>query len=246
MAFARSGVLLKSGASPEAIHSALEAVVDGYPKSGVAPRALLALAANADQRDRPEEAFEYLDRIGEEYPKDEEFLSQALIYRARLLDARGRWPEALETYRTLTSQHPLSEAALTAPLEIAQREARAGDEAAARTALDAARRAYLDFIDRYPPSRYTILARTNLARTLALLKDYESAVTEMVRLGEDLAGTTEGAAWFASAAKMARDELADRERAAEILDRMAKAHEGADPGKWATREAQKLREPPTP
>lgn len=243
---ARSELLVGAAAPPERIRGALETILHDYPKSAVAPQALIALAGVANQQDRPEEALAYLDRVGLEYKENEEMASQALLLRARLLESRNRWPEALETFRSLTSQHALSDAALAVPLAIAEHYHRAGDEGDTRKALEDAESHFRDFLTRYPPSRFTITAREGLVRALVLQEKYDAAVTEMVKLGEDLAGSRQGANWLASAAAMANGEMSDPQRAAGILDRMSEIYANADAGTWAANQARILRETPAP
>ncbi len=244
--FAISGILNRAGADPESTRVALVSVLEDYPDEdypdcGLAPQVLMALAGNATARDQIDEALGYLDRIAEEHDEDEEAASRALLMRARLLEAHERWPDALDAYRALSVQHPISEAALLAPLEIAQHYLRVGDEEARTAALTRAEREYRDFIDRFPPGRTSVFARERLVQTLALQENFDSAVTEMVSLGDDLTGTPRGATLLIAAARMAYDALADTARAAAILDHAGELYAKADVGKWASGEAERLR-----
>ncbi len=239
--FAISGILNRAGADPESTRVALVSVLEDYPDCGLAPQVLMALAGNATERDQIDEALGYLDRISEEHDEDEEAASRALLMRARLLEAHERWPDALDAYRSLSVQHPISEAALLAPLEIAQHYLRVGDEEARTASLTRAEREYRDFIDRFRRVPTSVFARERLVQTLALQEKFDSAVTEMVSLGDDLTGTPRGATLLIAAAKMAHDALADTVRAAEILDHAGELYAKADVGKWASSEAERLR-----
>jgi len=70
---------------------------------------------------------------------------------------QDRWKDALATYRELKVEYPISLAALRTHLEIAEHYLRVGNDYARMEALEQARRAYREFLDRYPenPSRTT-------------------------------------------------------------------------------------------
>ncbi len=239
--FAIAGLERRAGRSPEEVRRTLESVLADYPECEVAPQVLLALSDNANQRNQVEEALGYLDRIIRDYRNDEDAAPQALLFRGRLLASRDRWPEALEIYRTLPGQHPLSEPALLAPLEIAQHYHQAGDEQATTAALEQAERGYRDFIARYPPGQHTVSARQHLIQALLLQEKYEPAIDEYVSLGDDMKGSPEGASLMLAAARIARDALADPSKAAGILDHVAEVYSRADIGRWAAGEAARLR-----
>ena len=77
---------------------------------------------------------------------------------------------------------------------------------------------------------------------MALQADFDSAVTEMLSLGDDLVGTQKGASLLLAAARMAYADLADTARAATILDHVGELYAQADIGNWASGEAARLRE----
>jgi TolA-binding protein len=239
--FAISGIQNRAGADPESLRTTLTSLLEDYPDSDLVPQVLMLLAGSANERGQLDEALGYLDRIAEEHKENTDAASQALLTRGRLLESHERWAEALETYRTLPIQYPIKEAALLAPLEIVKHYSRVGDEDAAATALSQAEREYRDFISRYPPGPASFFARERLVQTLVLQTEYESALTEMLGLADDLGRTRRGAALLIAAASMAYDNLADTTRAAAILDHAGQVYAQADIGKWALDEAARLR-----
>jgi len=168
------------------------------------------------------------------------------LARGRVLEQNGRWSEARETFRALPVDQPTSDAALQAPLEIAGHYARANDETGLTNALTDAEKHYRDFVARYPPGHPAFAARVKLAQTLALQKRYGDAVTELVEIAESMNGAPDGARYFVDAAGMALNQMNDKTRAAEILDRVAKLYPSAKVGQWAVAEATRLREGSTP
>jgi TolA-binding protein len=239
--FAIAGIQKRAGAAPESTRLTLVSILHDYPDCDLAPQVLLALAQNADERDQVDEALEYLDRIVEEHKEDEQAAPHALLIRGQFLESHDRWPEALETLRDLSVHHPISEAALQVPIEIAAHYSRVQDHDAAEEALDRAVQEYRDFIARYPPGPRSIFARECLAEALALRQDYDSAIKEMLSLGEELVRTPKGATHFLAAASIACNDLADTARAISILNRVGALYTKAALGSWAADEAERLR-----
>jgi TolA-binding protein len=225
----------------EQARATLASIPQDYPTSATVPRALQALALNAYDRNQLEEALGYLDRLTTEYKGSPEAAAQGLLTRARMLESRDRWGEALDAYRSVPAQYPLTEQALRAPLEIAAHYDRVKDQAATATALEKAARDYRDFVTKYPPGQQTSFARQQLAKTLTLQKKYDEAITEMVSLGQDLAPARISVALLTGAASMAYRQLADSLKAADILERISKTYEGSPVGQWAFTEAARLR-----
>ena len=243
-AMARIGIYnvqRRAGVDPDSIRINLQSILTDYPDSRMGWQALMALAVNANERNQVDEAVGYLDRIVNEKMTNEEAMAQVLLSKGRLLESRGRWPQALEALRSLSAEHLVSEAGLTAPLEIASHYRRIGDDEALKAALAQAEQQYRDFISGYPDTPYSALAREQLAQTLALQKNYGGAVDELVNLGEKLNGTPRGGVLLVQAAGMAARELADTARAATILDRVHELYANESVGSWAASEASRLR-----
>jgi tetratricopeptide (TPR) repeat protein len=219
----------------------LQSILQDYPDSPYIPKTLLALANLAATEGELETSFRYLDQIREEHSDEEVDAAQAMLFRGRLLEANGRWAEALEVFRALPVHHAITESALQAHMEIVAHYKRTGDEEGTKAALEKAEREYREYIVRYPQGWTSFTARRLLAQTLALQEKYADAVTEMVDLGEALLNTRQGAALMINAAKMAYLDLEDTTMAADILDRVGTLYARAELGRWASSEATRLR-----
>jgi outer membrane protein assembly factor BamD (BamD/ComL family) len=227
----------------DASRTALLGLLKEYPQSPLAPRALLALSTDSARRGRFQEAIEFVDRVRSEYHGDPELEAQSLLERGRLLEQQGRWSDALEAFKSLPVEHPISEAALQAPLEIVKHYARLQDDQATSAALASAEEHYRDFMKRYPPGAYTVSVRTKLASTLILEKRHDAAISVLVDMGESMSGSNpEGARFLIDAARVAYRDMDDATRAAEILERTGQLYPNSSLGRWASAEAVKLRE----
>lgn len=239
--FAIASIQARANQDLEGARQTMLDLLAEYPDCDLAPRVLMTLADNANRRHAVEEALGYFDRLVDEFQEETEVASEALLARGRMLESRGRWSEALEAYRSVAAQYPITEAALWAPLEIARHYARGNETEATATALAQAERRYREFIAKYPPSEVTLFARERLVQSLALQEKYTLAVSEMESLGRELMSTPRGASLLIAAARMACADLADTVRAAAILDQTGQFYANADIGKWASHEAARLR-----
>ncbi len=240
--FAIAGIQMRTGLPPDSARVTLTNLLEEYPDCPIAPQALAALANNAVQRNQVDEAIDYLERIADEYENETDTAAQAILNKGQLLEANDRWQEALEAFRTLRTEYPITQAALNAPLAIAAHYDRIGNEEAEATALEQAERDYRDFISRYPPGPSSLFARERLAQTLVLRDKESEAIDVLVELGTEMQGTRQGASTLIAAARMAYADIADTARAASILDQVGKAYAEVDVGVWATNEAVRLRE----
>lgn len=244
--FAFAQVKGRAGGTPEEIRDILTALLEDYPQSVTAKDALFLLADNAVLRGEPDEALGHLERLHDQNKADPDVGSAASLARARLLEREDRWKDASQAFTALAVEYPISQAALIAPLEIAGHFQRVGDTDGVASALSRAESEYRGFIDRYPPGPMTLFANERLVQTLALQKEYDSAIGEMLDLSERLAGTPKGVALLIDAAKLAYEGLADTTRAADILDKAGGLYGHLDVGKWASNEATRLRETLSP
>jgi TolA-binding protein len=231
----------RQGRDPEAGRNTFDSLVADYPESPAAPRALLALATLMSGRGEVEEALGYLDRIRDDYPQAEQLAARAMLAKGRILERNDRWSDALKIFRSLPAEHPLSEPALQAPLEIVAHYSRLEDEPAVANELERAEEFYRGFLERYPPGPASVSARQKLVQTLSLQERYGDAVTELVGLGTSLSPSPQGVQFLIRAAQMSFIQLADTARTAEILETAGELFSDADVGRWAASEARRLR-----
>ncbi len=226
---------------PDSSVAVLEALIQDSPRSEFAPRALLALAADANRRGDTQAALDDLDRMPKEYPDAEEERASALLLKARILEHADRWPKALEIYRSLPVEHPLSVAALSAPLDVVEHYSRSGEAQARGDALDQAEKTYREFLQRYPSAGLATGARARLAQVMILEKRYPEAVDELARVASDRRRTPQGVAALLQAADLAYGQAGDTTRAAELLDQGAEWYQGTDFARRIREAADRLR-----
>ncbi len=196
----------------------LKRLVREEPRSPYAPRALLALSVLERNRGDDEAALQDLEKVTSDYPGAEDENAQARLWTADIYEKSDRWPKALEVYRSIPVEHPLTAAALAAPLRIVQHYSRVGDAEARGQALAEAEKAYKDFESRYPNRQLGLAAREQLVDVYLTEKRYPEAVQELVGIAADTRGQSRGVDAAFQAASLAVNQLGDTTRAIQILD----------------------------
>jgi len=239
--YALAQLQLRSKAPAQDVQATLTALVKDYPESPFANQANLGLAYSYSKSNNFDQALASLDAIGKSKNATEDLAGQALLLKAQILDHTGKWTDAQQILTSLPVDHPLTEAALLAPIEVVRHYERMGDAEGTQASLAKAETAYRDFLNRYPTGPVSVMAQEKLARTLTQEKRYDLAVAEFVRLGEALGQHPAGAQYLTAAAQLALQQLGDTTKAAEILDRTATQYANRKVGRWASEEAARLR-----
>ncbi len=243
--FALAEAQLKVGQA-DSSRSTLQSLLRDDPESAYAPRALITLAMRAYTDGRPDDALALLDQVVSEYGDDEDNVATALLQKARILDRTDRWAEALDIYRALPREHPVTEPALLAPLEIAAHYGRVGDADARAQALTAAEESYRKALERYPSEQFAASVRAKLTEIYLTEKRYREAMVELAQLAQSQRGTRQGVLALIKAADLAYSQLGDTEQAIQILDRGAEWYEGSEFGERLKAQAETFREESAP
>jgi tetratricopeptide (TPR) repeat protein len=202
----------------------------------------LALAQYHGGHDDVDEALRHLNRLESGHPNAKDIRAEAQLYRGRLLERHDRWGEALEVFRSLPIDHPLSEAALWSHLEIAGHYERTGNAEGMQSALRDAENAFRGVVDRYPSETLTLSAREKLAQVLMIQERYGEAVEELTGLATALRGTLRGARQLAMAAQVYELKLEDGARALELYRRAVDWYPGTEFASAAAEAADRLSE----
>lgn len=224
--FATAVVQSQNEATQDSTRATLRSLIEDYPTSAFAPQALLSLATEAGKRDA-DEALGYLDELMRDYATlSPQASARALVLRAHILEQHNRWHEALAAYRQLGVEHPFSQEALNAPLEIVNHYQRTGETEERTAALASAENAYNDFLADNPPGPLTFQARRLLYQTWALQDRVDEAIAGLEDLGAETTGTREGALVLIDAARMAAAH-GDSAKATEIVERIKSLYGGS-------------------
>ena len=220
----------------------LKTLETDYPNSPFRARALLSLAQYSyGFENDSEKALAYLDQLDQVSTDSDNAIAAGRLERAGILERENRWGEALEILRRIPVEYPLTEAALQSHLEVAAYYEKTKDTANFDIALDGAREAYRDFLERFPSESLSVQARTRLTSVLMAQERYAEAVDEMAILGQVFQRTPNGARYMLGAAQTAETELKDMERAAAFYSTVAEWFPTTDLGRTAAERAAELR-----
>ena len=214
-----------------------------HAQSDLGARAVLLVAEASARRGEDALALTLASEVLE-HSKDTEDLSRALRLRGQLLERADDWPRALAAFRELQILYPVSAAALQAHLDQVDHFMRVGDQPGTAIALGKAERALQDFLASYPRGVHTDLARQLLLETLSHLGKQEEAVLALMDFAEHSAGTPSEAALLLAAARRSAAMAGGRDRALELLDRIAAEYPKTQMGAWSAQEAYRLRSLP--
>jgi tetratricopeptide (TPR) repeat protein len=169
---------------PDEALALFERVAQDFPRSPFAGRALMDAGTLCEMHGRKEQALSYYRRVTTSYDRLPDVAPPAFYRRAMLEDQLGDWESAKNLLDGIPVRFPETMAALEAPIAIANRYARVGQQDAAREAVRKAIDTYQGLIDRDTTSAFCVLYRWATLRCQMRLDDNKGAlrtVDEMVR-----------------------------------------------------------------
>lgn len=194
------------------------------PKAG--PRILLMRGQLTALAGRREEALAILGRVIEEHALDVDACAQAYFVRGSIYEALNRWDNAIVEYRTLISKFPRTQLGLAAPLQIAARYQRVGDEEAGGAALARAIQDYRRVIDADPASNEALLAREYMATAYLAQEDWAQAATALGDLASESSGSPAGAQALWREAWIYEEKLQQAPEAEKRLEQLVSSYPG--------------------
>lgn len=173
---------------------------------------------------RREEALEILGGVLDEHAHDVESCAQAYFVRGGIYESLGRWDNALVEYRTLISKFPRTRLGLAAPLQIAARYQRVGDEQAGGAALAHAIEDYRRVIEADPSSNEALLAREYMATVYLAQQNWAEAASALGDLASETTGSPAAAQAMWREAWIYDEKLDQSEEAEKRLEQLVSAY----------------------
>ncbi len=168
---------------------------------------------------RVEEGMKALERVEEEYRRNEGLASAAMLTRAGQFQSSGEWSAAQQLYRRIIMRHPDTPAGVAAPLRMIELQRERGNERAERGALITAESQYRRLVAGHSlDGSIGLQARRSLIQCLLWSEKPEEALAELEQLHHILGRGPGGAEALLQAAKVADQELGDRDLARRYLE----------------------------
>jgi tetratricopeptide (TPR) repeat protein len=154
---------------------------------------------------------------GKEVPA--EIAARAMLARARYLERKARWDEALPLFRRLTKLYPSTESAVEAPLAVTRHYLATGEKTLARRNLERATEYYASLLERQSKYRGNRMLVSDF-----LIENYLAAgqAKEIAELLERKSGDWDESSWAGAILKSAviySAVLDDKENAERVLEK---------------------------
>jgi tetratricopeptide (TPR) repeat protein len=182
--FAKASVRAMFGGDPKDAVTVFDEVINRYPDSPYAARALVESGVALERADQRRAALARYRQALEKYPEDETAGPIALFRGAMLKDRMGDWAGAKQDLESIPLRFPESRGALEAPFAIVAHYRRSGELGAARASLLRAVDTYRTLLARDSTAAGNAAIRWNIARCYAALdrpKDALSVIDDMSR-----------------------------------------------------------------
>jgi tetratricopeptide (TPR) repeat protein len=216
--FSRGRVESMRGGDYRQAIATYDEIVERYPSSPFAARALLETGVLLEGPEQRREALKRYGRVLESYGSEEATASIALFRQAMIRDQLGDWPGAKQDLERLPVRYPRTRGALEAPFAIVEHYARGGEMLAMRLALLRAVESYRSMVATDSTSVHAADARWNMARCYAGLERWEDALHEIDGMAARHRGLAITANAILEAARIS-ERLGQKARAAAYLQR---------------------------
>ncbi len=141
--------------------------------------------------------------------------------QARLMVQRGDWNQAIRQYRRIQTRYPNSDEGVDAPLSLVELYAARGDSVRARTAMQQAVTIYRHVLAAQPGDvPVAVDARNYLADLLVRVGEPHRALIELEQIHHFRGGSLDGTEALLKAARVAQENLGDKELSRRYLGRV--------------------------
>ncbi len=238
IAFRTARIYLRDRRDPEAATRMLNRTRAIDPESGAAGDATMGLAALAYETGDPARAIALYREVVESRRFDKERAPVAQFSLARVLQAEGRWEEALTAYQACRASYPKTPEGLEVPFVIAAHHVTLGEPETARAELARASIEFRNVIDTFPGTVEAFTAYRYLTRALLEQEDWSGAVLTMREFAEAFPNREEAPVALLEAASVTRSNLEDATGSDAILGLIEERY----PNTRFAAEARRLRE----
>ena len=221
---------------------AFERVLAEHGRSPMAGRAQLMIGTVYREMKDNAKAIDAFKRTLAEHPADFESASAAQFQLAQIYEEQNQWAQALQEFNATTANFPRTRYGLLAPLAVAQHYRASGDNEAASLALGRAVDTYHDFMEQNSQTALAAVAQDYIAQARMLQQNWPEAVEELVRYGDRYSQLGNAPLALLSASRICVEKLGNRDRAADILKKIASRYPDTPVSRLAEEELQKIQQ----
>jgi TolA-binding protein len=197
-----------------------------YPESVEAPRAMLAAGAIEVGRGDVAAARSLFEAVTDVYQHHVGAAAEAEWQLAQIEEAQQEWVEASLRYKSIAKTYPGTSRALEAPLHVARLYEELGESSATRTAYERAIRDYKKITGGPHPLDTRIRAEDYIYQAYVLQGDWEQGARHLLELPERYPRYEPYRDNYVIAARIYDEELDDRSKAIDALERCIEKYPG--------------------
>jgi len=198
--------------------------INRYPKNILALDADFKIASLYLVKQEFEKARQHLDSMMGRYNNNPEINSQVLFMKGSSYQMENKWPSALEQYKKIIADFPLTKRGLETPIFIAQYYKNKFEPEKMRAAFDEAIAHYTGLAAKYPDSVAAFKSYTFISSCYSAMKNWPQAVKTLDAMVEKYTGKLKMDAVLMDIALIYKRELKDDAKAKEVLARLIKEY----------------------
>jgi TolA-binding protein len=227
--------------NPTAAIPVFDEMVKRFPQDPQACDAMMRKGACLADCGRIDEAVETLSQVEVVFPAKVENVLRARVMAAHILAGSGRWGEALSRYRAIEADYPMSQEALSVPLEVAAHYRATGDTETANITLRRAIERYDELVKGNPGSFAARAADEAAVQALFEMKRWDEAAKRLLSFPAAYPGHPQNPSAMLDAAAVYKDQLGDNAKAADVLQTIALNYPDSPLAQRASEEARRIR-----
>jgi tetratricopeptide (TPR) repeat protein len=209
-------------------------VINSSPDSSFKAEAQMKIGMIYLQKKDYPRAKQELSRVQKLYPEAGRFIATSQYLIAQIYENTAEWERALNEYNWLMVNYPLTQEGLEAPLKIAGYYLRENKTLASES-FEKGIEHYDQLLNKYKDKPFTVLIEGQKARLYILQKEWDKAISILLKIAEKNPGTEIGLNSLLNLVRIYKLELKDERKYKEILARIETDYPGIIPDSLAKR-----------
>ncbi|MFA5156281.1 MAG: tetratricopeptide repeat protein [Candidatus Omnitrophota bacterium] len=219
-------VFTNPAASPpmelERVAGLFQAFIKKFPNNQLSLQSEFVIARLYMVKEEYDKARVQLKAVLDKYSKSQAICSEAVFLAGNSYEIEGKWGPALEQYKTIIKEYPLTLRGFSTPVYIAQHYKIKYQPDKMITAFQEAIAHYRQLADKYAGSPAAYQAEALIAQCYMALKDWPAAIAAFNATIEKFKGKVPGDGALLRIALIYKNELKDNVKAKQVLEQLIK------------------------
>ena len=203
-------------------------VIDSSPDSSSKAEAQMKIGMIYLQKKDYSRAKQELSRVKKLYPKENRLIATSQYLIAQIYEKTTEWERALNEYNWLMVNYPLTSEGLESPLNIVAYYLKE-NKVLAIESFEKGIKHYDQLLNKYKDKPFAILIESQKAKLYTLQKEWDKAVSILMKIAEKNPGTEAGLNSLLNLVRIYQQDLKDERKYKEILARIETEYPGIIP-----------------